>query len=312
MLPSIQLGPTDVTIRPLGLGAWQWGDTRFWGFDASTGPALAREAFDASLDAGITFIDTAELYGGGKSERMVGRFLRESGREAFVATKFAPFPWRVRSASLVVALDRSLERLRKEQVDLYQVHWPSPLLRIERLMDRLAEAVQAGKVRYVGVSNYSEKQMRRAHAALARRGVPLVSNQVNYSLMHRAPERNGVLAACRELNVTLIAYSPIAQGALTGKYGPGRGKVTGVRRFRGHFRSLPSAMPLVEALERIGAVHERSAAQVALNWLARQDHVLPIPGAKDGRQAAENAKAVDFAISAEEAAELDRLSMRFR
>ena len=107
---------------------------------------------------------------------------------------------------------------------------------------------------------------------------PLVSNQVHYNLLHRAPETNGVLDACRELEVTLIAYSPLAQGALTGKYGPGRGKVKGMRRFRKAFRSIKSEVPLIEALEDIGHEHQRTAAQVALNWLARQPNVMPIPG----------------------------------
>ncbi len=312
MLPSRKLGPTEAEIRPLGLGAWAWGDRRMWQFDPVEGPAAAREAFQATLDAGITFLDTAEVYGRGMSERLVGRLMRETGRRPFIATKFAPLPYRVRTASLADALDASLDRLGVGQIDLYQIHWPYSILRIEPLMERLADAVAAGKVRYVGVSNYSAAQMRKAHAALARRGVPLVSNQVNYSLLKRSPEVNGVLAACRELDMTLIAYSPIAQGALTGKYRPGSDRPAGLRRFTGTFRHLDRAMPVVEALERIGKQHDRTPGQVALNWLARQPNVLPIPGAKDGRQAAENAASIDFAITDEEAAGLDRVSLPWR
>lgn len=310
MLPSLSLGPGGPELRPIGMGVWQWGDQRFWGFDREHGVDDAREALAASLDANVTFIDTAEIYGSGTSERILGRLLKESRREAIVATKFAPFPWRVRPANLTAALDRSLERLGMASIDLYQVHWPFPILRTEALMGRLADAVKAGKIRQVGVSNYSAPQMRRAHRELAKRGIPLASNQVNYSLVQRAPERNGVLRACRELGVTLIAYSPLAQGALTGKYGPGRGKVAGIRRYRGYFRSLPKLMPLVEDLEAIGRAHDRTAAQVALNWLARQTGVLPIPGAKNGRQARENAAAIDFAITEDEAARLSTLSAR--
>jgi aryl-alcohol dehydrogenase-like predicted oxidoreductase len=199
-----------------------------------------------------------------------------------------------------------------DSIDLYQVHHPYTILRIEGIMGRLADAVRAGKIKYVGVSNYNESQMRKAHAALAKRGIPLVSNQVHYNLLHRAPEADGVLDACRELDVTLIAYSPLAQGALTGKYGPGRGKVGGMRRFRKAFRSLKGAMPVVEALEDIGHEHQRSAAQVALNWLARQPNVMPIPGAKDGRQAAENAGSIDFDLTEVEAALLDGLTRVYR
>lgn len=310
MLPDITLGPTGRTFRPLGLGTWQWGD-KYWGFDPADGPRAAREAFNASIAAGITFIDTAEAYGGGKSEEIVGRVIRESGAEAFVATKFYPLT-RFRSASIPRALDASLERLGMDRVGLFQVHHPFTVLRTEAIMGRLADAVRSGKAEYVGVSNYRERQLRAAHRALARRGIPLVSNQVHYSLLHRAPETDGVLAACRELNITLVAYSPLAQGALTGKYGPGRGNVSGTRRFRAVFRGLKKAMPLIEALEEIGRVHDRSAAQVALNWLAAQPGVLPIPGARDARQATENAAAIDFALSPEEMKRIDRLSHRYR
>jgi aryl-alcohol dehydrogenase-like predicted oxidoreductase len=139
-----------------------------------------------------------------------------------------------------------------------------------------------------------------------------VSNQVNYSLLHRSPEENGVLDACRELGVTLIAYTPLASGALTGKYRPGGQRPTGVRRFMPAFRKLEQVMPVVEELERIGREHDRSAAQVALNWLARQDSVLPIPGAKDGRQASENARSIDFEITKDEAAKLDEVSRSWK
>ncbi len=310
MLPDVQLGSTGRTFRPLGLGTWQWGD-KYWNFDPAEGPRAAREAFDASIAAGITFIDTAEVYGGGKSEEIVGQVVRESGADAFIATKFYPLA-RFRSASIAKALDASLDRLGMHKVGLYQVHHPFTILRNEAIMGRLADAVRSGKVEYVGVSNYRERHLRAAHRALAKRGIPLVSNQVHYSLMHRAPETDGVLAACRELDITLIAYSPLAQGALTGKYGPGRAKVLGMRRFRAVFRGLKKAMPLVEALEEIGRAHDRTAAQVALNWLAARPGVLPIPGAKNARQAAENAGSIDFALSPEESKRIDRLSRRYR
>ena len=142
-----------------------------------------------------------------------------------------PSPTAITSSSLEGALDASLRRLQRETVDLYQIHFPFTLLRIRSLMNRLADAVATGKVRYVGVSNYSAAQMRTAHAALAERGVPLVSNQVNYSLLHRAPEENGVLETCGELEVTLIAYFPLARGVLTGKHQGGAPTPRGLRRF---------------------------------------------------------------------------------
>ncbi len=303
-LPDMPLGSTDVLLRPLGVGTNSWGDEA--GEDVgATNPAAAVEAAIAS---GVNLFDTAEIYNRGASERALGRALAGSDASAFVATKFAPLPWRLTSAAFPSALDASLRRLQRETVDLYQIHFPFTLLRIPSLMNRLADAVEAGRVRYAGVSNYGASQMRTAHAALARRGVPLVSNQVNYSLLNRQPERNGLLEACRELDVTLIAYFPLASGMLTGKYRTGGQQATGFRRFSGNFRHAERLEPLLQALDEIGQTHGRTLGQVAINWLARQDNVLPIPGARHARQAQENAGAIDFAISDAEAARLSELS----
>lgn len=300
------LGATDVLLRPLGVGTNTWTGEAGAEVD-STNPAAAVEA---AIAAGVNLFDTAEIYNCGASERALGRALAGSDTPAVVATKFAPLPWRLTSASLPRALDASLRRLQRETVDLYQIHFPFTLIRIPSLMNRLADAVEVGRVRYAGVSNYSASQMRTAHAALARRGVPLVSNQVNYSLLNRQPERNGLLEACRELDVTLIAYFPLASGMLTGKYRAGGRQASGFRRFGGNFRHPERVEPLLQALDEIGQTHGRTPAQVAINWLARQDHVLPIPGARHARQARENAGAIDFAISDAEAARLAELSDR--
>jgi aryl-alcohol dehydrogenase-like predicted oxidoreductase len=184
MLPDARLGPTGISLRPLGLGVWQWGDS-YWSYDPSTAYENARAAFVGTLDAGITLIDTAEAYGKGESERTLGKLMTETGRKPFIATKFQPLP-RLRSASVGPALERSLERLNVDSVDLYQVHHPYSVLRMEPVLGRIADAVKAGKVKHVGVSNYNARLMRKAHRILAARGVPLVSNQVHYSLLHRA------------------------------------------------------------------------------------------------------------------------------
>ncbi|MGH2368394.1 MAG: aldo/keto reductase, partial [Chloroflexota bacterium] len=221
---TLQLGHTDVRISPLGVGTWAWGDRLFWGYGRGYGDADLQAAFQGSLGAGVTLFDTAEIYGRGQSERLLGRFCHAIARDQVpqpvVATKFFPFPWRLRRQDLLRALRGSLQRLGLERVDLYQMHWPYAPVPIETWMDALADAVEAGLARAVGVSNYNVKQLRRAHAALARRGVPLASNQVQYSLLHRRPERDGVAQACRDLGVTLIAYSPLELGLLTGKYTP--------------------------------------------------------------------------------------------
>ncbi len=294
----VTIGKTELTTPTLGVGAMTWNRKDVQG---------AHRAFQASLDAGVTLIDTAEMYGRGQSERLVGYFLQRSEREALVATKFAPLPTRLRPSSLSKALAGSLRRLRMESVDLYQVHWPFSFLKIEPLMEAMADEIEAGRIKAVGVSNYNADQMRRAFEALERWDIPLASNQVNYSLLHRDPEQNGVLNACRELNVALIAYTPLASGALSGKYGPGS-SVDGIRRMRRQFRKIGELQPLIEELASIGNEHEKTPAQVALNWLARQEGVIPIPGAKDSDQATSNAGALDFELTQGEAERLDLLS----
>jgi aryl-alcohol dehydrogenase-like predicted oxidoreductase len=314
MAEQIALGATDIRLAPLGVGTWAWGDRLFWGYGGGYQERDVAEAFQASLDAGVTLFDTAEIYGPLASERIVGRLVREAGRPALVATKYWPsLPWRRSARSIRAALMGSLGRLGLERVDLYQIHWPSPLLSPAAMMEAMADLAAEGRVRAVGVSNFSAAQMREAHAALARRGVPLASNQVEYSLLHRAPEANGVLDACRELGVTLIAYSPLAMGALTGKYGASA-PPSGPRRFQARFqrRALAEAAPVIELLRAVGEAHGgKTPAQVALRWLIGRG-ALPIPGAKSARQAAANAGALGWELTPGEAAALESATERWR
>ena len=304
---------SDLRVEPLGVGTWAWGTKRLWGYGGDYSQDDVAAAFHESLKRGVRLFDTAEFYGSGASERIIGRLLDESDPSEpspLIATKFAPLPYRFSPRSLLKALDGSLTRLRVETIDLYQIHFPYSLLKIEGLMDALAEAVKEGKVRHVGVSNYGAAQMRRAHERLAKHDVPLASNQVHYSLLNRVPETNGVLDACRDLGVTLIAYSPLAQGLLTGKYAPGARPTGLVRRFNRSFgeANLRRIGPLLEALRRIGDAHEKTPSQVALNWLVTQRGVFAIPGAKNERQARENAGSLGWALAPEEVGELEVLS----
>jgi aryl-alcohol dehydrogenase-like predicted oxidoreductase len=303
-MERIQIGKTDLRVAPLGLGTWAWGDRAVWGWGAGYGEKDVDEAFKASIEAGVDFLDTAEIYGRGISERIVGRLTR--GTPLVVATKF--FPVRATPSSLPHALDESLARLDRGSVDLYQIHWPVPWMSTRALMGQLTAAVRAGKTKAVGVSNYNARQMRGAHTALVREGIPLASNQVEYSLLHRKPEANGVLDACRELGTTLIAYSPIAKGALSGKYSAAN-RPKGARRvmrvFRG--RALDRAESLIALVRAIAQRHGRTASQVALRWLIQQGAV-PIPGAKTAAQATENAGALAFTLDGGEMDELERVS----
>ena len=288
------------------------GDTRYWQYGQNYTREDVSQAYRACLNAGLNFFDTAELYGSGASERLLGECYREEGRPIIIASKFAPFPNRLSARTLLQALDASLERLGVSQIDLYQIHWPYTFINVNAMMDALAEAVRTGKVRTVGVSNYSAKLMHKAHARLARHDIPLASNQVHYSLLHRNPESNGVLAACRELNVALIAYSPLEQGLLTGKFRSSNSSVPAVSRMRRlqspNFRTSQRLKmePLLQTMEKIGQTHDKTIGQIALNWLlCRDEAVIPIPGARNERQANENAAAIGWRLSTEEFNQID-------
>jgi aryl-alcohol dehydrogenase-like predicted oxidoreductase len=301
----------------MGVGVWSWGDKSFWGYGQDYTREDVTLAYKACLDTGLNFFDTAEMYGRGESERILGKCIREDGRPVIIASKFAPLPNRLSARSLLEALDASLERLNVKTMDLYQIHWPYSLIGVDALMDALAQAVHSGKVRAVGVSNYGANLMRRAHARLARHDIPLASNQVHYNLIHRKPEKNGVLDACRELNVALIAYSPLEQGLLTGKYRIVAGQaisVTGPRRFTPAFRTSQRRKiePLLQTMEDIATTHSKTVGQVALNWLLSKDEcIIPIPGAKNVRQASENAGATGWRLTGEEFKRIDLASQPF-
>ncbi|MFZ5883239.1 MAG: aldo/keto reductase [Chloroflexota bacterium] len=290
----------------MGLGAWQWGDRLVWQFGQGYDDQAVREAFKLSVEEGIRFIDTAEVYGNGLSEHLLGRFLKETEQPVLIATKYFPFPWRLSRASVPRALKNSLERIGVESVDLYQVHWPTPLMSVDRLMDGMAECVKSGMTRTVGVSNFNQTQMLAAYSALARQGIPLASNQVHYSLLNRKVEKNGLLARCRELGVRLIAYSPLEKGLLSGKYNA-QNHPPGMRA-RTYASLLPKIEPLLKLMTTIGQDHGgKTNAQVALNWLICKG-ALPIPGAKNVRQAQENIGALGWRLTDEEVAKLDEMS----
>jgi aryl-alcohol dehydrogenase-like predicted oxidoreductase len=312
-----QLGASGIAVSPLGIGVWSWGDKNFWGYGKDYNREDITQAYKACLNAGINFFDTAEMYAQGESERILGECIREDGRPVGIATKFAPLPDRFSARTLLKALDASLERLNVNTIDLYQIHWPYTFISVDALMDALAEAVRSGKVRAVGVSNYGADLMHRAYARLARHDIPLASNQVHYNLIYRKPEKNGVLDACRELNVALIAYSPLEQGLLTGKYRVVAGQAisfTGPRRFSRAFRTSQRSKiePLLQTMEEIAKAHSKTIGQVALNWLLSRDEcIIPIPGAKNVRQASENAGAIGWRLTNEEFERIDLASQPF-
>ena len=309
---GLPLAGTNWLLPPMGLGTWAWGDSSTWGmgsYDRSYNFETIREAYAKSVAAGIILLDTAEMYGNGESERIIGRLLEEdtSNRDrVLIATKFIPFPWRLPlRTKLLDALRASLDRLRLSFVHLYQIHGPISLCSPESMADALAEAVNSGLCKAVGVSNYSERETRAIHTALSRRGIQLATNQIEYSLLRNDPERKGLLRACEELGVVVLAYSPLGQGRLTGKYSA-KHPPPGKRNFSAY--PMEEIEPLVAELRSIGERHGgKTPAQVALNWLMCKG-TIPIPGAKNGAQAEQNAGALGWRLSNEEVRHLDRLA----
>jgi len=303
----LPLGNSSLTILPLGVGTWQWGDRMMWNYSKSHTIADVQEAFRVSWEAGIRFFDTAEVYGSGLSERLLGRFIKETSGNAVIATKFMPLPWRAGRRAMRTALKNSLQRLEMDCVDLYQMHWPFPPVSIEARMDSMADLVDAGLTKAVGVSNYNVAQTKRAYMALKKRNIPLASNQVEYSLLNRNAERSGLLRLCQEIGISIIAYSPLAKGALTGKYTPDH--LPSGLRSRTYNRALfTKIQPLIKLMREIGLAHDgKTPAQVALNW-AICKKVIVIPGAKNGQQASENLGALGWRLSASEVAALDQSS----
>ncbi|MEO0807134.1 MAG: aldo/keto reductase [Cyanobacteria bacterium J06643_4] len=311
-LQTVTLGPKGPEVPALGLGTWSWGDSLFWQYGGAYGADDVRAAFDASLAAGVNFLDTAEVYGLGKSESLIGQFMQATEQPVIVATKYMPVPWRFSAQSVADALTASLKRLKQPSVALYQVHWPFDfLMGQETLMNALADEVEQGRIKTIGVSNYSAKQMREAHSYLATRGIPLAVNQVQYSLLHRKIETNGVMEAAQNLEMTILAYSPLAQGLLTGKYSVASDlQPAGARRLDPKFskKGLQKIEPVLASLQSIGEAHDKTQVQVALNWLISKGKVVPIPGAKNARQAEQNAGALGWEITETEREQLDNVT----
>jgi aryl-alcohol dehydrogenase-like predicted oxidoreductase len=258
----------------------------------------------------VTFFDTAEVYGLGESERLLGRFAKAASVPIQIATKYGPLPWRFNGQAVLEALDASLKRLDVEQISLYQVHWPFNFLMGERtLFEALAKAVQQGKIAAIGVSNYSSSQMTQAHQLLADYGVPLAVNQVRYSLITRQVETQGIIRTAQELGVVILAYSPLAQGLLTGKY-TATNSPEGARKGDARFSAagLTKLAPVTDLLQQYAQQYQRTPGQVALNWLIAQPGVIPIPGAKTAQQAQENAGAIGWSLSPAETTALEQAS----
>lgn len=318
MIERRKLGRSSLDISPLGLGCWQFSKGtgmvgRYW-------PVLSDEDIveivRTSLEGGMNWLDTAESYGKGQSERALDRALRIIENQGMdisdvhIATKWWPIG---RTAnSLTATIEDRLAALGGRTIDLYQIHQPFSLSSIEKEMKAMSSLISNGKIRYAGVSNYSATQMVKAHTILKEYGYELVSNQVKYNLLDRRIEHNGVMAAAKELGITIIAYSPLQQGVLTGKFHADSTLVAGLRRYQSFFKpkGLAQSKPLISLLEQLGAKYQRTASQVALNWLIHYhgDTVVAIPGASKVKHAVENIGAMKFTLTKDELSEISGAS----
>ncbi len=286
----------------LAVGTWSWGEDG-WGYGVTHTERDVVEAFTMCAEAGVTLFDTAESYGNGESERILGRCIQSVNVPVRIATKFSAGRWQIRRKDVIEACRRSLQRLRVRQVDLYQIHWPTRLASIEQRMDALAEILELGMAKRVGVSNYSLDEIRRAEDRLARRNLHLSTVQLEYNLLHVQPERNGILRHCLENDIEFLAYSPLAMGMLSGKYSQAA-PPPGPRGLRYPQRILAGLHNLVDLLNRIGMKHGCTASQVALNWVLSKK-ALPVVGIKNRHQAEEDLSVVDWKLTDEEIEELD-------
>ena len=332
-----------IQLPKMGLGCWAWGDSLFWGYNPKNDADL-EEVFNYAIrkSAPVLF-DTAELYGFGRSESLLGDFSKTTKEgDAIIATKFAPFPFRTKPENVVKACEASVKRLGGKPIDLYQIHFPNAYANAE-YWDGMAMAYEKGLIKAIGVSNYGVDATRACHAALAKRGIPLATNQIQYSLLYRYPEENGLLQACEDLGVKVLSYSPMvsfmyfnhvvqhisvpktfliafnhtcflpvqALGLLTGKY-----NTDSVKEIQGPRKKLfqktvgtPEFDNLMASMKQVAASHGNNLPQVAINW-CRAKGTIPIPGARNLRQVQSNYGALDWDMTPEEVIFLDKAASK--
>jgi aryl-alcohol dehydrogenase-like predicted oxidoreductase len=298
-----QLGTSDVKISPIIMGTWQAGKAMWVGIE----DAQTIEAIRAAFDAGITTVDTAEVYGNGHSEEIVAQALSDVRDRVIYASKV--FANHLKHDQVIAACEGSLQRLKTDYIDLYQIHWPcgafkSEIVPIEETMNALNTLKQQGKIRAIGVSNFSRTQLEEA-SQYGR----IDSLQPPYSLFWRQIEQDA-MPYCVENNISIIAYSSLAQGLLTGKFGRDHKFEEGDHRKNNKLFKGENYERVQQALERLRPIAERhqcSLAQLSLAWLIAQPQANAIAGARNAEQTVSNAKAAAVKLSADELQEIDAI-----
>ncbi|MGC8558450.1 MAG: aldo/keto reductase [Nitrososphaeria archaeon] len=296
-MEKITLGKSDIKVSRIGIGTWQ-ASLNEWGNDVQD--ELIIKAIIKSNELGVNFIDTAEIYGNGHSEIVVGKAIGAMDRkDVIVATKVHGA--HLRYDELIKSADLSMKRLGTKYIDLYQIHWPDPWEQIplKETMKAMEKLYLDGKVRAIGVSNFAVRDMEEARSHLSK--TDIVSNQVRYNMLQREIE-DEVLPYCKKNGITIIAWSPLAQGALTGKYNRNNLPEDRIRSSNELFKhnNIRQISGLLKVLEMIAAKRGKTVSQVALNWLLKDEWVVPIPGAKNPQQAESNAGAVGWKLSIDE------------
>ncbi|KAL1532079.1 Pyridoxine 4-dehydrogenase [Salvia divinorum] len=309
----------SLSVSPMGFGTWAWGNQFLWGYEESMDGEL-QQVFNLAVENGINLFDTADSYGtgrlNGQSEKLLGNFIREfPGNKQVrdnivIATKFAAYPWRVTPNQFVEACRSSLDRIQLDQIGIGQLHWSTANyapLQERALWDGLVAMYDKGLVRAVGVSNYGPKQLLKIYDYLEARGVPLVSAQVQFSLLSMGEDQLEMKSTCDALGIRVIAYSPLGLGMLTGKYTTSS-LPTGPRGFL--FRQiLPGLEPLLDSLKQIAQARRKTVSQVAINWCITKG-TIPIPGVKSIKQAEENLGALGWKLSTDEMQQLESAALQ--
>jgi aryl-alcohol dehydrogenase-like predicted oxidoreductase len=316
-----KLGQTEIFLSPIGLGCWQFSKGR--GLTGRYWKSLADEEINQIVEeshrGGINWFDSAEAYGFGESERALRRAIDEvvqDREDIIIATKWWPL---LRSSrSLLNSIDERLDALGVSIIDLYQIHHPYSFSSTQSEMRAMIRLVESGKIRAIGLSNYSAKAMRDAHKELSKHGLTLASNQVEYSLLNRKIEKNGILDTARELGISIIAYSPLAQGLLTGRFHKDPTQIYQVRAFRRIFwtitqKKIEQSRDIIQVLQRLAVKYEVTLAQIAINWVinTQGNQVVAIAGASSKEQAHENVQSMNFELSEEDIHSLNEVSTRF-
>ena len=317
-----KLGDSDLQVSPVGLDCWQFsrGQGVIGNYWKSLDEQEIKDIIETSISGGINWFDTAEAYGWGASEQALAKSLVELNRspeDVITATKWLPLFRTARS--LTKTIHKRLEALKPYPIDLYQIHQPYSFSSISSQMEQLAKLLDQGKIRYAGVSNFSAQSMKIAYKELKRHGYSLVANQVKYHLLYRNIESNGILDTARDLGITIIAFSPLAQRILSGKFHRNPEllkKISGLRKYLGGFsiKGLSKSKVVVDLLEELSPKYEATPAQIALNWLINfaGNQVVVIPGAVTVQQAQENSGAMNFMLHKEDLDAIDEATRSFK